>query len=264
MLPIYQAQSFVRILKGGSTKPWAVIVKDGKKLIPYAVKLYKTKDIEKSFSVAKDVYCSVLAQEFDLDTPAPALIEFSDDFIDSLSQAQKNELGKADNRIKFGCKLIDGAFQYSETLHRNSLEKYQIEAIYAFDNLIKNGDRRRDGKPNILMKGIKAYLIDHELTLEGLEQAIKDFSDSQWGYWKERHIFYPYLYSSNKSKKIAYFENFKDSLMEIDFNILDSYYYQLIDYKHYTEYDFVILKEYLCLIQKNPDKFVNLLRTQFQ
>jgi hypothetical protein len=259
MLSIYPVQSIGDRLVGGSTHPRTVIINKDNKLVPYAMKLYKEKDIESSFSVAKDVYCSILAKEFGLATPPPALLDIPDSIYSDLSDELKMELSGKDKRLKFGCKLINGAFPYIDSTHREYLNKYDIETIYAFDNLIKNGDRDKL-KSNILMKGTVAYLIDHELTLTINETTIQHFIDSNWVYSEKNHIFYAYLKDGKKEDKKTYFEDFENSLNGINFDVLDSYSEQLIKLGHHTEENYFILKEYLCLLQRDSGKFVNLLR----
>lgn len=260
MLPVLKAISYEGELEGGSTFPWKVIVSEGGGITTYAVKLYKKKAVDESFCVAKDVFSSVLATQFELETPEPALIEFPKSFIDGLSDKQKEELSKKDGRLKFGCKLIDGALPYLDTLHKNSLEKYPVDTIYAFDNFIKNGDRKvQEGKSNILMKETKAYLIDHENSLNGLLQAINIFPND-WVYWQTNHIFYSYLYKSRPDTKLRYFENFLEILKGVNFDILDTYGAQLRKIGHHNEEEYFTMKEYFTTLQQRPEKFVNLLR----
>jgi len=258
MLPVYKAQSFNRILDGGSTYPWLILVKVDGIDTPYVVKIYPKDHVEKTHCVAKDVYCSILAKEFDLDTPKPALIEFPDYFTDSLDDSIRDRLIGKDTRIKFGCAFIEGAYQYDDTLHRSNLEKYSIETIYAFDNLVYNVDRKNE-KSNILLKGTKAYLIDHELTLSVNIKTISDFQNNIWNYNNKKHIFYPFLKHSRKEDKQTFFEDFKYYLGIVNFNILDSYSKQLISYNHHTKDDYLILNEYLCNMKLNTAKFVKLL-----
>jgi hypothetical protein len=259
MLPIYQAQSFNKILDGGTTKPWLVIVQVAGKPVPYVVKLYKKKDIDHGQSVAKDVYCSALASIFALSVPTPALIEFTPQFIATLPEPIKTELGQKDSRIKFGTEFIDGSYQYIETLHRDSLKKYDCQTIYAFDNLILNADRRVQ-KSNILLRGTSVYLIDHELTLFVNQHHIEEFKKNNFIYWKERHIFYNFLKSGNVEDKRRYFEGFHASLLQADFNILDKYNQQMVSLGHDTEHNYLTIKDYLCTLKSNSTRLIDILK----
>lgn len=104
MLPVYEAIEFQKkITKGGTTYPWIVNVMEGDMLKPYIVKLFTDKHIEQQQSVAKEVFGSVLAQEFDLCVPKPSLIHFSDSFYQTLDNELQKELDSKSRGIKFGC-----------------------------------------------------------------------------------------------------------------------------------------------------------------
>lgn len=258
MLPVYKALSFQKVLDGGSTRPWLVLVTVDGKPEPYVVKLFKKKHVDEAYAVAKEVYCSILANQFGLTTPKPALIEFSSSFIAALPIELKNELSLKDNRIKFGSKLIEGTFQYVDTLQRESFKKYDIQTIYAFDNLIWNTDRRPD-KPNILFKGNDAYLIDHEISLLVDYKTVENFNRNSWVYWSSRHIFYSILKNGNINDKRQYFGNFQGLLGNLNIDILDSYSKQLIEYRHHNEEHYSEIKNYLYALKQNPAKLVQLL-----
>jgi hypothetical protein len=259
MLPVYKAETFKKMLSGGTTRPWLVLVSIEGRPTPYVVKLYNKIDLQQSHCVAKDVFCSILATEFGLDTPSPALIQFPDSFIEQLPEDKKVELKRRDDRIKFGCVLIEGDFMHIDTLGRDSVKKYPVESIYAFDNLTINADRHIQ-KPNILFQGINAFLIDHEKTFTVNEYRIESFNNNVWNYNKEVHIFYKHLKNGKKEDKVQYFQEFQEKLEVINFDVLDKYFEQLAPHGHINEEVYYTIKEYLCHLQKNANKFVNLLR----
>lgn len=261
MLPIYQAQAFDKVLRGGSTYPWVVLVKVGGIDVPYVVKIYKKKHVDDTFCVAKDVYGSILATEFDLHTPSPALIEFTEYFINSLPIEMRKELEGKDERLKFGCKLIDGNFSFDTALHRDKIERYDIASIYAFDNLIYNGDRKED-KPNMLVKDKTIYLIDHELALSISQKRIDSFKSNTPIYNYKQHIFHNFLKHSTKQEKEEAFHTFESYLKDLNINILDDYYNQLLSLDHHVPDDYFIIKDYLCGVKVNPSKFVKILLGQ--
>lgn len=259
---MYNEISFDKILDGGSTHPWLIKVNIDSQLIPYAVKVYTDKHIQQANATSKEVYCSILANEFGLLRPKPALIEFTEEFINELPEKIKKELKNKNSRINFGCEFINGSFQYEGNVHRDYFSKYDIEAIYAFDNLVKNGDRRSNGKSNILFQGKIAYLIDHELTLEVNDYTIENFvKNDGWVYWSDRHIFHDFLKKGKDEDKKTYFNDFLPILEKIDFSILDSYNEQLTEYGQPTE-NYQVIKKYLECIQQNSSKFVKVLRTR--
>ena len=260
MIPIYEAVSFERkIEQGGSTYPWIVNVHTEEGIQPYVVKLFTKRQIQQYNSVAKEVLASALASEFDLPTPKPALINFSREFVKRLPANRKSELHEKDQRIKFGCQYIEGATTYSSTLHRNFFRRYNVESIFAFDNLIQNIDRRPE-KPNILLLNTSSYLIDHELSLKGIDDRLtSDFLQGNWRYNKERHIFYTLLKKGRNDAKISYFETFMEGLRLLNFNLLKSCIQTLEEHKHPVP-EWPIIEYYLREVKENHIKFVSLLR----
>jgi hypothetical protein len=258
MLPVYKAVSYQGLMSGGSTKPWAVLVEKNYVAKPFVAKLYPNKNVSEYYFIAKDVYTSVLAKQFGIKTPPPALIEFSPHFLNNLHILQKKALIGKHHSPTFGTELIEGCFPYQEDLHKDYLWKYDIETIYAFDNLVKNADRK-PAKPNILIKGQELIVIDHEQTFM-VRNAIEKFNENIWVYWKENHIFYKFLKERGVETKRQFFQNFLQLLITVNFDILDPYHQQLLalgldEPLHYYE-----LKEYLCYMQKNAAKLVQILK----
>lgn len=250
-------------MPGGATRPWLVYVNVEGAPLPYVVKMYLKKDIEQIGSVSKDVYCSVLATEMGLETPAPALIKFTKPFIKSLSNKMRIKLPGVDTRLKFGCKLIDATYQYDLSLPDSALDKYDTESIFAFDQLVLNADRN-NRKPNILLKGTSAYLIDHEKTLLINQKTFDNFDNNSINhYLLKNHIFYNHLRGRRVATRNEYFKSFSRNLRNLNVDILDEYVYQLEGAGHPIEdYDFI--KEYLKNIQQNGDKFVSLLKAELK
>jgi hypothetical protein len=258
MLPIYQAINFKTILEGGSTKPWLVLVSKNQLPERFVVKLYKSEYVTRHFTIAKDVYSSVLASEFGIRTPLPALIELNNIFKEKLPIKVKQHLTGKHSGITFGTQMIHPAFPYQEEMPRQHIWKYDIETIYAFDNLIKNGDRRI-GKPNLLMKSREMYVIDHEHAFAVNAKTLEHFEQNTWVYWKDRHIFYKYLRDRGVESKRRFFGNFLQLLMGIDMDVLDPYHEQLVALGLDDEANYYQIKEYLCYMQRNAEKLVQLL-----
>ena len=152
-------------MRGGSTRPWAVYVSDSEgKLLRFVVKVFKDEPFQIQPYVMNEVLGTVIAGMFDLSTPKAAFVEFTEDFIQTLPPQQLEQLGRSPLGVKFGCELLDSSYQYSPSLAKRYLEVYDIESIYAFDNLILNRDRNAR-KPNLLLHPQQSYLIDHELSM---------------------------------------------------------------------------------------------------
>lgn len=264
MLPIYQAIEKVKTpeisLPGGSTKPWQIVVKTDNGPKSYVVKLFKTKDIEQIMSVSREVFGSVLASQLDLQCPSPALIEFGQEFLDRLNEEELYDLIDRDKRIKFGCEFIEGSNQFTPNISTGILERYDIEDIYAFDNLISNVDRRV-AKPNILLFNKEYYLIDHELSLPINYNNISHFRNGKSTFPFTEHIFYRTLKNRKKVNKEAMFETFQDRLRYFNPGVLIPYKNQLLDLEHPVgNFDDILM--YLTEIKNNSPKFISILKQQ--
>jgi hypothetical protein len=213
MIPIYQAIEFKSVMEGGSTRPWQVTVLKNGMPTSYVVKLYSEKDNEQNCTVFKECVCSSLAKEFDLQTPEPALVDFTPDFIETLPDDLRSILTRKDPRLKFATELLEPPYQnYSPTLQEKYLKTYDIGSIYAFDNLILNVDRRKD-KPNLLFKEASAVLIDHELTFATTENTLKELKNNNiWLHNFKRHIFYDVLSEMNFDEQGSWFDDFSTIL----------------------------------------------------
>ena len=229
MLPIYEAIGFEKVMEGGSTRPWLVNVLEGHKAIPYVVKLYTEKYNEENNSVLKEIICSNLANQFEIETPSPALIRFSEDFISTLPETLQTELNRKDQRLKFGTRLIESGYEnFSPQLSGKYLRDFDLGTIYAFDNLIMNLDRKIE-KPNLFFRNDRVVLLDHEQTLATTPGAIESIDGKRkWPYWYRKHLFYENLVSMSEKEKSTVFDTFTGYLESlVNFNELEDIYHQL-------------------------------------
>jgi hypothetical protein len=261
-LPIYRAVSFDRIIdKGGRTRPWSVIVDTGRELQPFVVKMFNYGDVLKRDPVTNEVLGNVLAQQFDLPVSPAAFIDFPSDFERHLKDPMAFEaFQQIDDRMKFGTRMITGNYLFEPALKKSQVARMiDIECLFAFDQLIRNVDRT-NGKPNLLIKGKSAFLIDHELAFDiqpdtfdklttvGIENDIF-----------KHHIFWRYLKKSHKITKDQFFDSFQEYLKYMNINDLRPFFKQLtsLDYdnaRHNQIFD------YLDAAKRNSSKFVSLLK----
>ncbi|RFM31064.1 HipA family kinase [Chitinophaga silvisoli] len=173
MLPIYPAVSYIRIIsQGGRTKPWLVLVNTPNGIKPYVVKMFRSDELERE-PVLNEILGNVLAKEFDLPVPEAALIEMDENFRMSIKDPTALEiLDLVDERPKFGSSLIEGNYLFNTSFKKNQTSRMiEIDTLFAFDVLIRNKDRN-SFKPNLLVTGNSAILIDHELGFEINENTI--------------------------------------------------------------------------------------------
>lgn len=259
-LPEYKAIGFQEILeRGGHSKPWIVLVDLEGMAKPYVVKLYKTIDIEARNKMTAEVLGNVLAAEFDLNAPPAAIIDFTPEFRMQLNSECENVLQQIDERPKFGSEYIEGSFIYTSTLDREYVKELINPAtLYAYDYFICNGDRTFN-KPNLLIKGSDAYVIDHEMALN-----IKPFCDNireriqNDGF--EYHVFHKFLTKYRDKEHL--FDEFIESLYHLNLQHIDSYFSQLEGLGFDTQKDLII--SYWQAIKEKPSIFVEILRTSIQ
>jgi hypothetical protein len=259
LLPIYSALAFLGELSGGSTRPWAILALGANgKPEKFAVKLFRDYHFRQYAAIANEVFGSVLAEEFDLQCPSAALIDFSPDFLATLATPQLEQLRTVPTGLKFGSVFIEGSYTFSPALGTKTLEDYDQETIYAFDSLILNVDRRPD-KPNILLQGSEAYLIDHEMTLEGIPGALIQLSEERWEHYCAGHLFYRYLRTRGADKVQQSFQTFGQLLQGLNPRCLEAYQYQLeelgLGHRRFEE-----LLRYLWYQKAHASKFEALLR----
>jgi hypothetical protein len=259
---IYKAVRFERILKEGSTLPWAVeVVVEDENLQSFVVKVFKRETLAQYNAVAHEFIANELAQLLDLNVPEKAWVEFDDNFITQLPDELKDKVASnfIDKRLKFGTVYIDNATTFSLTEHFSALETWEYEDIYAFDNLIFNGDRHSI-KPNILLKKDEYYLIDHELSFMGFSQkSITSIETLHTKFPYQKHIFYSILQQQKDKNRL--FETFEESLrnlrirnLEKTFPVLEAQGYA---YAHQSNF-----LNYLRHVKANSRNFVTTLRRQ--
>ncbi len=264
MLPIYQAESFRRVLdKGGRTKPWLVLVRTEEGTMPYVVKLFEPDAIAGRDAVANEVLGNVLAREFQLPVPKAALIEFSDTFLATVGDpALLDVLGRADDRLKFGSALLDGFTRFDPTTFTAAEARriIDIDSVFAFDNLIRNPDRKAI-KPNLLVRSQEGYLIDHELGFEIDQATISELEKRTWpGKFYNWHIFHSYLKTAPVKQKAGFFNEFEEYLRLLNLNVLRPYLRQLEQIGYPTIKHSLIL-EYLYYCKRNSATFAMVLKS---
>lgn len=259
-LPIYYATSFNGIiLKGGHSKPWVVSVSTKNGLKPFVVKLYRTIDIAARNKMAAEIFGCLLAKEFDLQTPEPAIIEFTEEFRMTLSRESEEILSLLDERAKFGTEYYEGSFLFAPQIPIDKAnEIIPTDTLYAFDYFICNRDRTQR-KPNLLIKEGQGILIDHEMALEINEQTISNFNERKWDNRYKYHLFHSALKNNAPTEKNDYFNEFEFYLQSLNINKYDEIFQQLKELG-FTDLKENLIKEYLTLVIRNPKKFITILK----
>jgi hypothetical protein len=177
MLPIYKAIAFNKVMKlGGRTQPWSVLVETENGVQPYVVKMFRSDEVDVRDPVTKEVLGNLLARQFDLPVPEAALIEMDENFRMTIKDDEAQSVYElADERIKFGTALIEGNYLFNPAFTKvQAARMVELDTLFAYDVFIRNRDRTAL-KPNLLVKGKSAFLIDHELGFEIDAQTATDF-----------------------------------------------------------------------------------------
>jgi hypothetical protein len=230
MLPVYKAIAFNGVIVlGGRTKPWSVLVKTENGVQPYVVKMFRADEVDLRDPVTKEVLGNLLARQFDLFAPQAALIEMDENFRMTISDRDALQAyDLADERLKFGSKLIQGNYLFNPSLTKiQAARMIELDTLFAYDCFIRNRDRT-NLKPNLLVKGKSAFLIDHELAFEISNNTVQDFLQGKLDNSSyEHHIFSRYLKASRNSTKKEYFNSFSEYLRTLNLHDLVPCFQQL-------------------------------------
>ncbi len=264
MLPQYQAESFIKELtKGGRTRPWLVQVLAEDRAVPYVVKLFSVAETNQQALLVREVMGSVLAREFELQRPEPALVHFGSLFKQTLSEEQRDRLITNDSRPKFGTLYLEGMPVFDTKFHSQTLRKYaDIETVFAFDVLIRNADRTLR-KPNLLVEDKQFWLIDHEISQDIPTDFRIRFENGLLHFPYENHIFYKYLKRKKPEEKRELFGTFAEYLYRLNPEVLNNYIQQVQDCGYSVEYT-ALLKAYLYYMKEKNAKFVAFLQNILQ
>lgn len=250
-------------LLGGSTLPSIMTVQDeqGEIIGTYVVKVFKQRNIKQYQPTNKEVYCYVLAKEFELPIPHGALIYVNEDIIYELKQ----QPSYADFNLKegyyFGTAYLDNTTVFqseiSDKLLSNGLS--QLENIFAFDILIRNLDRNVN-KPNLIVVNQEPVLIDHELALN-IQKPFNEYIERRlWTVLtigKKKHILLDTLRKNNLDKPIE-FSEFFEYLRYLQLKPLEDSAELLKNHEQEIS-DFQLIYEYLNQVKRNIGAFKKLL-----
>ncbi len=145
----------------------------------------------------------------------------------------KDEINSLDEGYKFCSEFKPIGPVFSPLTKFRYLKSYDIENVFAFDNLILNVDRGGPrNKPNLLIGDSGFLLIDHELILpfingieEGMDFSFKQKFNSFSQY--QRHIFYHSLKKTKAIEKEYLFDEFIEMLRYENFEMLKDLFNEL-------------------------------------
>lgn len=254
---------------GGSTKPWRIVaIPYGDAVLDetaYVVKIFSDKNVQQGNSIGKEFICNLLAGEFDLGVPEAGIINpYDEEFYNTLTPTEQDVLSKKFQGMTYCSKLTNGIL-VNEQL-RGSFNIHDCATLFAFDCLILNVDRggHRD-KPNLLVDDDGFILIDHELTLniiddedgKAFSKLVENFNVGSWPGTYQKHLFFSLLRSYKGSKKNL-FDTFEEGLRFLNIDKIQSNLNELQN-EGISVGASDILISYLRLLKQNSHKFRNIL-----
>jgi hypothetical protein len=264
-IPIYTAIKVEKTsMSGGSTLPSVMSVQDevGNLVGRYVVKVFKQTHIKQYQPTNKELYANILASEFDLEVPEPALVYVDRTIIKQLKKDNRYSNFDLREGYYFATEYLEDTSQLKVDIIYKLTDKATLENIFAFDVLIKNVDRRV-GKPNVMGWQGSVLLIDHELSLD-IKKTFKDYL--KLNAWKRfrfggehRHVLIDTLQVS-KQGELWNFDSFLEYLQRMNLSKLFGCRDVLERTGNNTE-DFEPIISYLTEIKNNPSAFQKLLQS---
>ncbi|MFZ1773720.1 MAG: HipA family kinase [Rhizobiaceae bacterium] len=166
MILIEQAEAiqFDRVMSAGRTTPLLLTCEmENDEQIEVVVKFATGRHCTMS-SLCAELIASQLAIDLGLPTPAPLIVTWRQEFVDSLIEPEARQIVTASTPPAFGSTFVTGGFSSWSTDRKLSgaAMRHTALAIFFFDAMIGNSDRGGI-KPNILVRGDSFRLIDHEM-----------------------------------------------------------------------------------------------------
>lgn len=226
----------------------------------YVVKVFSQKNLQQIQSTNKEIYASVLAHQFDLKVPKPALVEVGSEIIAELQQDEAQKDKELRPGFYYGCEYLNGPVNYSDAMPESLLDVWEMENVFAFDVLLRNVDRRVR-KPNLFFKDKSIYLIDHELCLD-INKSFEEYTDMDgWQFINSesrKHIFLDHLRKANE-KEIIEFDTFQEYFAKLSLSTLDNVATQL-EGLGMSIIDYTAINKYLKDAKSGWNRYYGLLR----
>ena len=240
----------------GRTQPYQMVCESGADDPGYIVKLWAHPEVSLGkHSLAREVYGSLLAKSFGIQTPDIAIIEISPDFYRSqpTQNEEKVKLLKDSAGLNFGSKYIPGAVIFSPPVPKNKCS--EAAKIFCFDMLLGNVDRQVE-RPNLFDMPNGFVVFDHEQafpysrpnTMVGGFPPCWDFIKESW---HKKHVFYQSLRNHDCSLEIEEFMTFVGCISD---DLLDTIEDQIPgDWRSGDGVQYI--RSYLANIRNNQDRF---------
>jgi len=195
---------------------------------------------------------SRLATHFGILVPEPAAVEINKDFADVVSEILCRQLSspKIGIGLNFGSRVVHPMTTWLTGRTIPDAMFRDATAIFAFDALIQNPDRRAIN-PNLFTQGDSICVYDHETSfsfLLAIARSVKPWNLEREKYLEE-HVFYTRL----KSKRID-LSDFKNRLNSLNGRVLTEIKKDIPP--EWMNSDFERIEAHLLAIHENTDDFI--------
>lgn len=219
------ATQFIRPMKNGRTRPLLMGCDDlAGNPFEVVVKLRGRQMAEKAQIV--ELMAAQLADDVGLDVPRAALVEVASGFDAIVTDTEAAAAVKESTGLNFGSMHLGTGFTtWPPNRSPHGGQRDEAAAIFAFDTLIQNPDRRTDN-PNLWVRSDRLGVYDHEQAFSFLFLPIIGGPSRPWVAadqtaafrFLENHIFYSSLRGSRFDLKA-----FEERLGSLTDKQIDSY-----------------------------------------
>lgn len=163
MIERLTAIQFDRKAGNGRTEPGFVVAEKADGRVIELITKLSAKCDRGATSLAIEMLCACLAGDLGLPIPQPYILDFDDEWIDTITDADWAHAARQSIPVAFGSKRVPAGFGQWVT-GTNMVEPLMsgAAAVLLFDAVTDNPDRRQTN-PNCLQRGNELRIIDHEL-----------------------------------------------------------------------------------------------------
>jgi len=167
----------------------ATCLTHGNEDVDVVVKLNGAMDLG-ARSAAFELIGSLIATRLGIDCPRSYLVWLSSELMQAVSAYEPSRSVQLSNSVgwNFGSEMLKDAIIWAKAAPIAASMQTEALAIFSFDGLIQNVDRQANN-PNLLVRGDRLTVIDHECAFSFLTAIIR--SSKPWnmghGDYMERH-----------------------------------------------------------------------------
>jgi len=191
------ATDFIPSLKNGRNRPLLLSCRDAAGESLEVITKFRGREMNEKSQLV-ELVAAQLADDLGLDVPRVAVVDVPDDFHTIIQNSDDAEMVRKSAGLNFGSVNVGPGFTtWLPGRAPHGVQRDQAAAIFAFDTLIQNPDRRAVN-PNLWVRSDRLGVYDHEQAFSFLFLPIIGGAPRPWnpvdqaaGFpFLENHIFY--------------------------------------------------------------------------